>query len=63
MKNSVPFELLVNIDNFATAWAKMSDEEAQDGVISMLQSLGTSTFLALLERTSLIDTLTTDGKE
>lgn len=51
--------LLSNIDNFATAWAKMSDEE--DSVITTLQGLGASTFLALLERSNLMDTLTNDG--
>ena len=51
--------LLSSIDNFATAWSKMSDEE--DSVIATLQGLGTSTFLALLERTNLMETLTNDG--
>ena len=56
---SIPLEL-VNIDNFAHA-VKLT-WQTEDNVIATLQSLGASTFLALLERSNLMmDTLTRQG--
>lgn len=56
---SIPLELLVNIDNFAHA-VKLT-WQTEDNVMAILQSLGASTFLALLERSDLMDTLTRQG--
>lgn len=56
---SVPLELLDNIDNFAQAM-KLA-WQTEDNVIAVLQNLGTSTLLALLERTPLMSTLATKG--
>jgi len=58
--SSVPLELLVNIDNFANA-VKLT-WQTEDTVIATLQSLGASTFLALLERTDLMQLLTGPGE-
>lgn len=58
-RDSIPLELLVNIDNFAHA-VKLT-WQTEDNVIAVLQSLGASTFLALLERSHLMDTLTRQG--
>lgn len=58
-KRSIPLQLLVNIDNFAHA-VKLT-WQTEDNVIAVLQSLGASTFLALLERSHLMDTLTRQG--
>ncbi|XP_032779429.1 transforming growth factor-beta-induced protein ig-h3 [Daphnia magna] len=56
---NIPLELLVNIDNFAHA-VKLT-WQTEDNVMAILQSLGASTFLALLERSDLMDTLTRQG--
>lgn len=58
-ESNIPLELLVNIDNFAHA-VKLT-WQTEDNVIAILQSLGASTFLALLERSHLMDTLTRQG--
>ena len=58
-KISVPLELLDNINNFAhameLAW------QAEDNILAKLQSLGASTFVALLERSHLLDMLSSKG--
>lgn len=58
---SIPIELLVNIDNFAHA-VKLTWETEDDNVIAVLQGLGASTFLALLERSHLMDTISAQGE-
>lgn len=50
----------MNIDNFAHA-VKLT-WETDDNVIAVLQGLGASTFLALLERSHLMDTINAQGK-
>lgn len=58
-EDNIPIELLVNIDNFAHA-VKLT-WETEDNVIAVLQGLGASTFLALLERSHLMDTINAQG--
>lgn len=56
----VPLELLANIDNFAHAM-KLTWQAGEDNIIGVLQNLGASTFLALLERSHLMTTLASRG--
>ena len=52
---------MFNIDNFAHA-VKLT-WQTEDNVIATLQNLGASTFLALLERTDLMNILTRQGNQ